>query len=128
MGDASLVDASFQRPPSPFSQVSLITTPVPRPLLVSSPLDIRRPPFYIHHLKQNSGQKFHPQAKARHSCTTMKPTFTIILFALLATAMALPTAKQPNMFPAEDKSESATAGQSMSVCGLMDRSRKHFVP
>ncbi len=115
-------------PRAPLPRFHSPITPVPRPLLVSSPLDIRRPPFSIHHLKQSSRQKFHPQAKARHSCTTMKPTFTIILFALLATAMALPTAKQPNMFPAEDKSESATAGQSMSVCGLMDRSRKHFVP
>jgi hypothetical protein len=45
----------------------------------------------------------------------MKPTFTVILFGLLATAMAFPTARKPNMFPAEDKSESNTAERSPEV-------------
>lgn len=84
------------------------------PTSVSSPLDICSPRSYIHHLQKSSRQRIqssHPKTILH----TMKPTFTVILFGLLATAMAFPTARKPNMFPAEDKSESDTAERSPEV-------------
>lgn len=84
------------------------------PTSVSSPFDICSPRFYIHHLQRSSRHKIR-SSNLKTILKTMKPTLIVILSGLLATAMALPTAKQPNMFPAEDKSGSDSAERSPGV-------------